>query len=400
MLELEDSTESLLMEALRQLDEFRRHRARLARAPRTASHSQTAFGAAPQQSLKPLELDVFQLVLNHGLDAARVRPLAGDRLRNGGGVAELGFAELRRARVAGYNGTMPELPDVTVYIEALEARVLNQVLEQLRLASPFVLRSVQPRPSAVAGKSVVGLRRLGKRVVFELEDDFFVVVHLMIAGRFRWKAAGAKVPGRVGLAAFDFSSGTLLLTEASTKKRASIHIVQGEAGLEAHDRGGLDVLGASLSTFKTRLTARNHTLKRALTDARLFDGIGNAYSDEILFAAKLSPLKLTQRLTDEEIERLFEATKTTLTAWTDRLREEAKEKFPEKVTAFRPEMYVHGKYKEPCRVCGSKVMRIAYAENEVNYCPRCQNEGRLLADRSLSRLLKNDWPKTVDELEG
>ena len=294
---------------------------------------------------------------------------------------------------------MPELPDVTVYIESLETRVVKETLQQLRLASPFVLRSVKPRPSALADKQVVGLRRLGKRIVFELEDDLFVVVHLMVAGRFRWKAAGAKIPGRVGLAAFDFSSGTLILTEASTKKRASIHIVEGEAGLEAHDRGGLEVMDASLSAFKKRLTSRNHTLKRALTDAKLFSGIGNAYSDEILFAAQLSPLKQTKRLSDDEIKRLHKATQATLQHWVELLRAEAKNKFPEKVTAFRPEMNVHGRYKEPCRVCGSKVMRIAYAENEVNYCPKCQNEGRLLADRSLSRLLKDDWPKTVDELE-
>ena len=295
---------------------------------------------------------------------------------------------------------MPELPDVAVYIEALESRVQGEVLEQLRLGSPFVLRSVQPRPSAVMPKRVTGLRRLGKRIVFELEDDLFVVVHLMVAGRFRWKDSGAKIPGRVGLAAFDFSSGTLILTEASTKKRASIHIVEGEAGLKDHDRGGLEIMDASLEDFKARLTLRNHTLKRALTDAKLFSGIGNAYSDEILFAAQLSPLKQTQRLSDEEIERLYTSTQKTMTEWIEILRREAKDRFPEKVTAFRPEMNVHGKYKEPCTVCGTKVMRIAYAENEVNYCPRCQNEGRLLADRSLSRLLKKDWPKTVDELEG
>ena len=295
---------------------------------------------------------------------------------------------------------MPELPDVAVYIEALESRVEGDVFEQLRLASPFVLRSVQPRPSAVAQKRVTGLRRLGKRIVFALEDDLFIVVHLMVAGRFRWKDRGAKIPGRVGLAAFDFSSGTLILTEASTKKRASIHIVEGETGLKDHDRGGLEIMGASLEDFKARLTERNHTLKRALTDARLFSGIGNAYSDEILFDARLSPMKLTQRLSDDEIGRLYASTQSTMDRWIEILRKDAKDRFPEKVTAFRPEMNVHGKYKEPCPVCGTKVMRIAYAENEVNYCPKCQNEGRLLADRSLSRLLKKDWPKTVDELEG
>ncbi len=294
---------------------------------------------------------------------------------------------------------MPELPDVTVYIEALRTRIVGEVLEQLRLASPFVLRTVSPRPSAIVPTKVLAIRRLGKRIIFELEHDRFVVIHLMVAGRFRWKDRGAKIPGRIGLGAFDFSSGTLLLTEASTKKRASIHIVEGQAALEEHDRGGLEVMDASLEAFKERLTLRNHTLKRAMTNAKLFSGIGNAYSDEILFAAKLSPMKLTQRLTDEEIDRLFEATKLTLQQWVDLLRADSKDGFPEKVTAFRPEMNVHGKYKEPCPVCGTKVMRIAYAENEVNYCPSCQNEGRLLADRSLSRLLKNDWPKTVDEME-
>ncbi len=294
---------------------------------------------------------------------------------------------------------MPELPDITVYVEALESRTVGEVLENIRLKSPFLLRSVSPRPTAVKGKAVTGMRRIGKRVVFELEDDLFLVIPLMVAGRFRWKAKGAKVPGRVGLAAFDFTSGTLIMTEASTKKRASLHIVEGVENLAGHDRGGVEVMGIDLATFKQTLTKKNHTLKRALTDPRIFSGIGNAYSDEILFHAQISPLKLTQRLNDEDIQRLHEHTQTTLERWTKILRDEAKEKFPEKVTAFRAEMAVHGKYREPCPVCGSKVQRIVYAENETNYCATCQNEGRLLKDRSLSRLLKDDWPKTVDELE-
>jgi formamidopyrimidine-DNA glycosylase len=295
---------------------------------------------------------------------------------------------------------MPELPDVTVYVESLAERTVGAVLEKIRLKSPFLLRSVKPRPSAVTGKTVLGVRRLGKRIIFELEDDHFVVIHLMVAGRFRWAKAGAAVPGRVGLAGFDFSTGTLLLTEASTKKRASLHIVEGAENLAAHDRGGLEVMTASLAEFKERLTRKNHTLKRAMTDPRIFSGIGNAYSDEILFHARLSPMKLTQSLPEEDITRLFEHTKKTLDMWTDTLRAESKTTFPKKVTAFRDEMAVHGKYKQPCPVCGTKVQRIVYAENETNYCPTCQNEGRMLRDRSLSRLLKDDWPKTVDELEG
>jgi formamidopyrimidine-DNA glycosylase len=294
---------------------------------------------------------------------------------------------------------MPELPDITVYIEALEARVLNQPIEKIRLASPFIIRSVTPPIRDAEGKRVVGFRRMGKRIVFVLEGNLFLVVHLMISGRFRWKEHGAKIPGKLGLLAMDFPPGTLILTEASTKKRASVHLVSGEAGLGDFDRGGLEVLGATPAAFQEALQRESHTLKRALTDPTLFSGIGNAYSDEILHAAKLSPVKLTRSLTAEEITRLQETTEQTLRVWTQRLREEAAGGFPENVTAFRPEMAVHGKYKEPCPVCGTKVQRIVHAENETNYCPRCQTGGKLLADRSLSRLLKDDWPKTVDELE-
>jgi formamidopyrimidine-DNA glycosylase len=294
---------------------------------------------------------------------------------------------------------VPELPDITVYIEALEARVLGQVLEKIRLASPFVVRSATPPVREAEGRRVIGLRRLGKRIAFALDGDLFLVVHLMISGRFRWKERGAKIPGKLGLLAVDFPTGTLLLTEASTKKRASVHLVSGEAALADFDRGGLEVLGASQSAFKDALMRENHTLKRALTDPRLFSGIGNAYSDEILHSAKLSPVKLSRQLTDEEVARLLDCTKQTLVEWTDRLRAEADGGFPENVTAFRPEMAVHGKYKQPCPVCGTAVQRIVHAENETNYCPRCQTGGKLLADRSLSRLLKDDWPKTVDELE-
>jgi formamidopyrimidine-DNA glycosylase len=294
---------------------------------------------------------------------------------------------------------LPELPDITVYIEALAARVLNQPIEKIRLASPFIIRSVAPPIREAEGKRVVGFRRMGKRIVFMLEADLFLVVHLMISGRFRWKDHGAKIPGKLGLLAIDFPLGTLILTEASTKKRASVHLVAGEAGLIDFDRGGLEVLGATPAAFRDALQRESHTLKRALTDPTLFSGIGNAYSDEILHAAKLSPVKLTRSLTDEEILRLQETTEETLGEWTQRLRDEAAGGFPENVTAFRPEMAVHGKYKQPCPVCGTKVQRIVHAENETNYCPRCQTGGKLLADRSLSRLLKDDWPKTVDELE-
>jgi formamidopyrimidine-DNA glycosylase len=295
---------------------------------------------------------------------------------------------------------MPEYPDITVYLEALERRVKGQRLAKVRLASPFVLRTFDPPISAAQGKKVLGLRRMGKRIVFELEDQLFLVVHLMIAGRFRWlEQSGAKVPGKLGLAALDFPTGTLLLTEASTKKRASLHLVRGEAALEPFSRGGLEVFEADLAAFRKALARENHTLKRSLTDPTLFSGIGNAYSDEILHRARLSPVQLTKNLSEEESARLFEACKDTLREWTDRLRAEVGEGFPEKVTAFREEMAVHGRYRKPCPVCGSQVLRIAYAENETNYCARCQTGGKVLSDRSLARLLKDDWPKTIDELE-
>ena len=293
---------------------------------------------------------------------------------------------------------MPELPDITVYIEALESRTVGQTLERVRIAKPFLLRSVDPPISAANGKHVTGIRRMGKRIVLELEDDLFLVIHLMIAGRLRWLPAGAKVPGKLGLAAFDFPNGTLILTEAGSKRRASLWLVRGEQSLEQFERGGLEVLDASLAEFTERLTRENHTLKRSLTDPRLFSGIGNAYSDEILHRAKLSPVKHTRKLSEEEIARVFDATKTVLVEWTDRLRRESAKDFPSKVTAFREEMAVHGKYGKPCPVCGTPVQRIRYADNETNYCPRCQTEGKLLADRALSRLLKQDWPKSIDEL--
>ncbi|HEY2990772.1 MAG TPA: DNA-formamidopyrimidine glycosylase family protein, partial [Candidatus Binatia bacterium] len=280
---------------------------------------------------------------------------------------------------------MPELPDVVLYVEALERRILGQTLQRIRLASPFLLRSVDPPISEAFRKKVLRLRRLGKRIVFELESDLFLIVHLMIAGRFHWKPAGAKVPGKLGLAAFDFPTGTLVLTEAGTKKRASLYIVRGEAALGEHTRGGLEVLDADLVSFGAALARENHTLKRSLTDPRLFSGIGNAYSDEILHAARLSPVKQTRQLSDEEIERLYHATQKTLREWVERLRAESGENFPEKVTAFRKDMAVHGKYRQPCPVCGAPVQRIVYAENETNYCARCQTGGKLLADRALSR---------------
>ena len=294
---------------------------------------------------------------------------------------------------------MPEYPDITVYIEAIERRVKGTVLESVRVASPFVVRTFDPPIKEAAGKRVVGLRRMGKRIVFELEGGLFLVLHLMISGRLQWKAKGAKVPGRVGLCAFDFADGTLILTEASTKKRASLHLVRGEAALSSFDKGGLEPLEADTAQFAEALRKENHTLKRTLTDPRLLSGIGNAYSDEILHRAKLSPLKLSQKLTDEEIATLHAATREVLTEWTHRLRAEVGEGFPEKVTAFRPEMAVHGKFKEPCPVCGAPVQRIVHAENETNYCARCQTGGRLLADRALSKLLHDDWPKTIDDLE-
>lgn len=294
---------------------------------------------------------------------------------------------------------MPEYPDITVYIEALQKRVLGQPLEGIRFASPFVLRSVEPPIREANGKKVLGFRRIGKRIVFELEDELFLIIHLMISGRFRWEARGAKIPGKLGLLAMDFPTGSLILTEASTKKRASLHLVRGEEALAEFDRGGLEVMTASFEDFARVLRSENHTLKRALTDPRLLSAIGNAYSDEILHRAKLSPVRLTQKLSDEELKTLFEATREVLTEWTERLRQQTGDGFPEKVTAFRPEMAVHGKYKQPCPVCGAPVQRIVHADNETNYCPRCQTEGRLLADRALSKLLHSDWPKTLEELE-
>jgi formamidopyrimidine-DNA glycosylase len=294
---------------------------------------------------------------------------------------------------------MPEYPDVTVYIEALAERVLNQPIQKIRIGSPFVLRSFDPPIGAGEGKKVLALRRLGKRIVFELEEELFLIVHLMIAGRFHWKEKGAKIARKYGQAAFDFPHGTLLLTEAGTKKRASIHVVQGENALRAHDPGGLEVFDASLEEFRAALTYENHTLKRSLTDPHVFSGIGNAYSDEILHRARLSPIRLTKQMTHEEIERLFHAIKGSLCDWVERLRKERKGGFPEKVTAFRADMAVHGKYGKPCPVCGSPVQRIVHAENETNYCAKCQTGGKLLADRSLSRLLKDDWPRSLEELE-
>jgi formamidopyrimidine-DNA glycosylase len=291
---------------------------------------------------------------------------------------------------------MPELPDITVYIEALERRVAGQVLEEARLNTPFLLRTVEPPLAAFIGKRAEGVERIGKRIAIRFEEDLFMVVHLMIAGRLHWKPRSAKV-GKVELAAWIFGNGILTLTEAGSKRRASLFLVRGRSGLAEMERGGLDVFAASSDDFAARLRAENHTLKRSLTDPRLFSGIGNAYSDEILHRARLSPVKLTSRLSDEEIARLFDATLATLTEWTDRLRAEAGDGFPEKVTAFRAEMAVHGKFRQPCPVCGAPVQRIRYADNETNYCAKCQTEGRLLADRALSRLLKGDWPKMLDD---
>ncbi|PYP79944.1 MAG: formamidopyrimidine-DNA glycosylase [Gemmatimonadetes bacterium] len=296
---------------------------------------------------------------------------------------------------------MPELPDVTVYVEAMARRVVGQPLTGYAIRSVFALRSVDPPLDTLVGRAVVDVRRLGKRIVIEFDEELRLVVHLMIAGRFRWIPAGAraKVPVRIALAEFQFPSGTLVLTEAGTKRRASIHAVRGADALVPFERGGLEPLESTRDEFAERLARENHTLKRSLTDPRLFSGIGNAYSDEILHRARLSPLKLTSRLSTEEATRLHTATRATLTEWTDRLRAEAGDGFPEKVTAFHDGMAVHGRYREPCPVCGTAVQRIRYRDNETNYCPRCQTEGRLLADRALSRLLHDDWPKTVEELE-
>ena len=294
---------------------------------------------------------------------------------------------------------MPELPDVTIYLEALEARVRGKPLERLRLGNPFLVRTIAPAPDELAGRQIIGLRRLGKRLVFSFEGDLFLVLHLMIAGRLRWRERGASIPGKVGLAAFDFPNGTAILTEAGSKRQASIHIVRGEEALTALDPNGLEVMDADRAAFAARLTQENHTLKRALTDPRIFSGIGNAYSDEILHAAKLSPMKTTASLTADEVARLHEATRDVLSHWIAKLRSEAAGEFPEKVTAFHAGMAVHGRYGQPCPVCGAPVQRIVYARNEANYCSRCQTGGRLLSDRALSRLLKDDWPKTLDELE-
>jgi formamidopyrimidine-DNA glycosylase len=294
---------------------------------------------------------------------------------------------------------VPELPDIVVYIEALEKRILGQTLDQVRVASPFLLRTADPPLGKVEGKQVLELRRIGKRICIGVEGGLWMVLHLMIAGRLHWKKRGVKVSPPRGLAAFDFPNGSLLWTEAGSRKRASLHVVAGEAGLRSLDPGGLEVLEATLDQFSAVLTSANHTLKRALSDPRLFSGIGNAYSDEILFQARLSPLALTQKLKGEEIERLYAAVRANLNEWVSRLRAEAGDVFPEKVTAFRPGMAVHGRYKEPCPVCVAKVQRIRYASNETNYCPNCQTGGKLLADRSLSRLLKSDWPRTPEELE-
>jgi formamidopyrimidine-DNA glycosylase len=294
---------------------------------------------------------------------------------------------------------VPELPDITVYLEALEPRILHQRLERARIVGPFLLRTAQPPLQAAEGKSVQQLRRVGKRIAIGLEEDLWLVLHLMIAGRLHWRVSGVKLSSKRSLAALDFPHGSLLLTEAGTQRRASLHVVQGEANLRALDPGGLEVLECDPGAFAAHLTRANHTLKRALTDPHLFSGIGNAYSDEILFHARLSPIAMTQRLSEDEIARLFDATRSTLAEWTDRLRAEAEGEFPENVTAFREAMAVHGKYGKPCPQCGTKVQRIRYASNETNYCPRCQTGGKLLADRALSRLLKQDWPRTIEDWE-
>ena len=294
---------------------------------------------------------------------------------------------------------MPELPDIVVYLEALQPRVVGAVLEDARIVSPFVVRSVDPPVAAVVGKRVTGVRRLGKRIALSFASDDHLVIHLMVAGRLRWKKRGAAVPKRGGLAAFDFPAGTVMFTEAGKKQRASIHVVHGARGLADHDPGGLEVLECDLDAFRDAITRENHTLKRSLTDPRILSGIGNAYSDEILHAARLSPLAQTSRLEPDEIERLFTATRQTLRWWTERLRDEAGDGFPDKVTAFHGQMAVHGRYRQPCPDCGAPVQRIRYASNEVNYCAGCQTKGRVLADRALSRLLKQDWPRSLDDWE-
>ena len=294
---------------------------------------------------------------------------------------------------------MPELPDIELYLHALKSRIVGQRLDRIRLASPFLVRSFDPPIDQANGKKVIALRRLGKRLVWSLDDDLFLVIHLMIAGRLKWLDRGAKIPGKVGLAAFDFESGSLILTEAGSKRRASMHLVRGEQALTSHDPGGLEVLTASVKAFGEALTRENHTLKRALTDPHLLSGVGNAYSDEILHAAKLSPMLQTSKLTPEQIESLHSHTIGILTKGRDQLIAEAGEKFPEQVTAFREGMAAHGRYGKPCPVCGTPIQRIQYASNEANYCPTCQTGGKLLADRGLSRLLKDDWPKSLEDLE-
>ncbi|HEY3157887.1 MAG TPA: DNA-formamidopyrimidine glycosylase family protein [Vicinamibacterales bacterium] len=294
---------------------------------------------------------------------------------------------------------MPELPDILLYLRALESRIVGKRVTGVRLASPFLLRSVEPPLPAVEGRTITGLRRLGKRVVIEAEGELFLVFHLMIAGRFRWKPPGTAIPGKVGLLALDFEHGSLILTEAGSKRQASLNVVQGADALARHDPGGLEVMEADLPSFAEALQRDNHTLKRALTDPHLFSGIGNAYSDEILHAARMSPFRQTRGMTDEDVRRLYEAVRQTLGQWTARLQRETGDDFPEKVTAFREGMAVHGRYRQPCPDCGAPVQRIVYAANEANYCANCQTGGRLLADRSLSRLLKDDWPRTLEELE-
>ncbi len=294
---------------------------------------------------------------------------------------------------------MPELPDITIYIEQLRARIAGERIERVRVASPFLVRTFEPPIRSAEGRKVLELRRLGKRIVFCLEGGLYLILHLMVAGRLHWRPRAAKVPGKVGLAAFDFAPGTLVLTEAGSKRRASLHLVNSEESLRQLDPGGIEVLGADLESFRSALLRESHTLKRALADPHLFSGIGNAYSDEILHRARLSPLKRTDQLADDEVARLHRSVQETLLFWTDRLRKETGSDFPEKVTAFRDGMAVHGRYRQPCPDCGSPIQRIVYAENETNYCPSCQTGGRLMADRSLSRLLKSDWPRSLDELE-
>lgn len=294
---------------------------------------------------------------------------------------------------------MPELPDIVVYIEALERRILGHVLQQVQIAGPFLLRTADPPIDAIHQHTVTALRRVGKRIALGFDNDLWLVFHLMIAGRLRWSERRKTPDGRRTLAALDFDSGTLTLTEAGAKKRASLHLVRGQAGLADLDPGGIDVFSAGMEEFSAALTASNHTLKRSLTDPRIFSGIGNAYSDEVLFQAQLSPVTQTQRMTPEEISRLYQATRATLTQWTQNLRNETGDKFPEKVTAFREEMAVHGRYGQPCPKCGTKIQRIRYASNETNYCPQCQTGGKLLADRALSRLLRQDWPKSLEAME-